>query len=72
MTPISKVPKELLDQPPTTSEELEKICKELEELHKNRRPFIGLGQEKVYLDEDEEYYQNLTEEQVQFLRDRGL
>lgn len=72
MTPISKVPKELLDLPLTTSEELEQVRKELEELHNSRRPFIGIGQEKVYLDEDDGYYQNLTEEQVQFLRGRAL
>lgn len=68
MTPISKVPTELLDKDPSSNEELLILQKELEALHSKRRPFIGIGQQKVYLDEKEEYYHNLTEDQIHIWR----
>lgn len=51
MTRIKDVPEGLLEQPPTPSEELEQLRKELEELHYNRRSFVGIGQEMVYRDD---------------------
>ena len=67
MTPTSKVPTGLLDKGPSSNEELLILQKELDALHSNRRPFIWVCQEKVYMDEGEDYYSRLSEQQLSLI-----